>query len=239
MGKIAEVFTGDRQQGCRTESGVIKGFHAHHLLEQIAAMALEVVEQHLAHVALSRAVTKQKDCVGIGHRRRDAGEIVGVTRGPLTRRIAIVAVGEVLITSPDAMGAQHRMLCILALKPEHVGGVVIEVQHKAPALIAPRRGGVGLGMVRGDTSLLEDMTHAHQGLGVEVGLTDAAAGLDPGFLATRQTQAQSAIAEFGDLGPKGTAEGLDLGPPHPMLQGVGVERLERTQMVAFHGSFRC
>jgi hypothetical protein len=24
-----------------------------------------------------------------------------------------------------------------------------------------------------------------------------------------------------------------------VLQGVGVERLERTQMVAFHGSFRC
>ena len=52
------------QQLCVAQPAVIEGLNADDALQQVMAMALQVVEQRLAHVALTGSVAEQQHSVG-------------------------------------------------------------------------------------------------------------------------------------------------------------------------------
>jgi hypothetical protein len=63
-------------------------------------------------------------------------------------------------------------------------------------LITAGGGGVDLRMGGGDTGLLQEMTHPHHRVRIQVGLTQTGTDVDPGFLAGRHPDLQASVIKF-------------------------------------------
>ncbi len=68
--------------------------------------------------------------------------------------------GEGFAASPATMGLEHRMLNPISLQLQNVGVVVVEMQNQPVTLVAPGGSFLGLGVLAGDPSLLEQMADA-------------------------------------------------------------------------------
>ncbi|MCX5948224.1 MAG: hypothetical protein NTY67_08630 [Cyanobacteria bacterium] len=141
MGQFAEMLTGNGEQLVFREAAVIESFDANNPIDQVAMVALEVLQQ---------------DDIGIGDRCSDASEVVMIDGGSLASLIAIMAVAEILIRSPDAVELEHGMVHLFSLKAEHIGVAMVENQDESPALLSPG-GCISLRTIRGDPGLLEQM----------------------------------------------------------------------------------
>jgi hypothetical protein len=182
VGQIAEMLTGNGDQLALREATVIESFNANNPIDQVAVVPLKVLQQQRPHVVGAIAVTQQQDDIGIGDRCRDASEVVMIDGGSLASLIAIMAMAEILIRSPDAVGLEHGMVHLFSLQAEHIGVAMIEQQHESPPLIAPGGGSVSLRMIRRDADLLEQMAQAHHRFCIQIGVPQATANADPGFL---------------------------------------------------------
>ena len=149
MGQIAEMLTGNGEQLVFREAAVIESFDANNPIDQVAMVPLEVLQQQRPHVVSAIAVTQQQDDIGIGDRCSDASEIVTIDGGSLASLIAIMAMAEILIRSPDAVELEHGMVHLFSLKAEHIGVAMVENQDESPALLSPG-GCISLPTIRGD-----------------------------------------------------------------------------------------
>jgi hypothetical protein len=235
VGQIAEILPCQGQQLVITEAAIIKGFDPNNPIHQLAMVAFQIVEQQLTHVVGTTTVAQQQHDIGISDGGGKAGQVIVIDGCSLPGLIAIMAMAEVLIGAPEAMGLEYGVLHLFPLQAEHIGVAMAEMQDQATTLIAPGRRPIGLGMVKGDAGRLQQMANPHDRFRIEIGLTQATAGVDPGFLASGHLQAQAPVTQFGDRRPEGTKEGFHLRYPHSMLEGMGIESLQRAQMVAFHG----
>jgi hypothetical protein len=145
-----------------------------------------------------------------------------------------MTMGEAFSGSPKSMGAEHGMVDLITLEAVDIGAVMIQMQHQAGALVSPRRGLRGLGMVGGDGGVGEKVTQADHRLGVEIGLVNTATQTDPGLLSAGQLNPEATILQDRALRPEGVEHGLNPGDPHPMLERVGEESLQGPEVVAFH-----
>jgi hypothetical protein len=123
--EVAEVLPGDSQHLLVAEAAVVKSLNPHDPLHQVATVGFEVVQQHLTHVAFPRTVAEQQQGIGVGYRLGDACQVVGVDRSALTRLIPVMAVGEVLIRSPDPVRTKHRMLHLVSFEPERISAAMV------------------------------------------------------------------------------------------------------------------
>jgi len=220
VGQIAEMLTGNDDQLVFREAAVIESFDANNPIDQVAVVTLKVLQQQRQHVIGAIAVTQQQDDIGIGDRCRAASEVVMIDGGSLASLIAFMAMAEILIRSPDAVGLEHGMVHLFSLKAEHIGVAMVEQQNQSTALIAPGGGSVSLRMIRPDAGLLKQMAQAHHRFCIQIGIPQATAGADPGFLSCglcrRRRRSQSSVTLAA-------------------RERVGVESLKRAQLVAFHG----
>ena len=235
VGQIAEMLPGDGHELLITEAAVIEGFDPHNPIQQIAMMVFQVVEQQLAHVVGTTAMTEQQHNIGSRDGCGEACKVVVINGCSLTSLIAIMAMAEVLIGAPDAMGPEYSVLHLFPLQKEHIGVAMVKMQDQATTLIASGGGCISLGMLWGDTGLLEQMAQSHHSVRIQIGMAQSTGGVDPGFLACRQLQPQAPVTQLGDIRPQGAEEGFDLRHPYSVLERMGVESLQRAQMVAFHG----
>lgn len=144
MGEVAEVLARDGEQLGLAEAAGMEGVDAHHVLEQVTVVVLQVMQQHLAHVALALAMAQQQHRIGTLKGRGNLLEVGGVEGNALTGKVTVVAMGEVLTGGPGAMGTQQGVLGGLALQAKQMGLVMVQHQHQAQGLIAA--GGVELGL---------------------------------------------------------------------------------------------
>jgi hypothetical protein len=227
VGQIAEMLPGNGYQLVMTETGVIQGFDSHNPLHQLTMVAFKMVQQQLPHVVGTAAMAQQENGIGITDGCRDAGEVIVISVRSLPGLIPIMAMAEILIAAPDAMGPEYGVLHLFSLKAEDIGVAMVEMQDQSMTLIAPGGGPIRFRMVRGDAGLLQQMANAHHRVPVQIGLAQAAAGVNPAFLACGHLHPQAPIPQFGDGRPKGSEEGLHVGHPHSMLERMGEESLQR------------
>jgi hypothetical protein len=212
--------------------GLIQGDHTHDPLQQGAVVAVQVVEQQLAHVALAGAVPQQQHRVGLLDRPNEATQIGVIQGGPLAGDVAVVAVAEVLAAAPEAVGAQLGVLHAGALQPEGIGVGVREREHQPDGLVAPGAPGPGQGVIRAHAGGLQQVAHAHQGVGIEKGPAQAAAGVNPGFLAAGHLDAQAPAIQGRHRGTEAAQQGLHLGGAQVAAQGVGKQGCQRALVMA-------
>jgi hypothetical protein len=229
------MFPRDGHQSIFTQACVIQGFDAHDPFKQIPPLLMEMTQEHLPHIALAGAMTQQQHRIRFSHGSRDASQILGVDRSALAGQITIMAMGEILSGPPDAVGTKHRMLHLLALQAVDIGVAMVEMQHQTMALITAWRYLIRLGMVGCDAGILEEMAHPHHRISIEVGLSNAAAGADPRLGSVGHVNAEAAVIQFGDFGAEGTEQCLHLRTADAVLQRVSEQRLQRSEMVFFHG----
>ncbi len=153
----------------------------------------------------------------------------------LTGLIAIMAMAEVLIGAPDAMGLEYSVLHLIPLQEKHIGVAMVEMQDQATTLIAPGGGCIGFGMLRGDTGLVEQMAQSHHSVRIQIGMPQSTGGMNPGFLTCGHLQPQAPVTQLRDARPQGAEKGFDLCHPNSVLERMGIESLKRAQMMAFHG----
>ena len=227
LGQVAEVVPRQGQQLALAGVGLIQGDHAHDPIQQGAVVAVQVVEQQLTHVALARAVPQQQHRVGLLNRPNEATQVGVIQGGPLAGDVAVVAVAEVLAAAPEAVGAQLGVLHAVALQQVGVGVGVREIEHQPDGLVAPGPPGLGLGVIRAHAGGLQQVAHAHQGIGIEKGPAQAAAGVNPGFLAARHLDAQASTIQGRHRGAEAAQQGLHLGGAQVAVQGVGKQGCQR------------
>jgi hypothetical protein len=138
------------------------------------------------------------------------------------------------------MGLKHAVLHRIPIRPghqpEHLRGVVAQMQHQAETAIAPGNWSVGMGMIYTYASGFEQVAHPQQGVGIEIGMVKALPDPNPGFLTTRHADLQAAIPTRNHLRPESFTESPHLGCPEPMAERVGKDRLQRALVLAVHGS---
>jgi uncharacterized protein len=227
LGQVAEMVPRQGQQLALAGVGLIQGDHAHDPIQQGAVVAVQVVEQQLTHVALAGAVPQQQHRVGLLNRPNEATQVGVIQGGPLAGDVAVVAVAEVLAAAPEAVGAQLGVLHTVALQQEGVGVGVREIKHQPDGLVAPGPPGLGLGVIRAHAGGLQQVAHAHQGIGIEKGPAQAAAGVNPGFLAAGHLDAQAPAIEGRHRGAEAAQQGLHLGGAQVAVQGVGKQGCQR------------
>ena len=227
LGQVAEVVPRQGQQLALAGVGLIQGDHAHDPIQQGAVVAVQVVEQQLTHVALAGAVPQQQHRVGLLNRPNEATQVGVIQGGPLAGDVAVVAVAEVLAAAPEAVGAQLGVLHAVALQQVGVGVGVREIEHQPDGLVAPGPPGLGLGVIRAHAGGLQQVAHAHQGIGIEKGPAQAAAGVNPGFLAARHLDAQASTIQGRHRGAEAAQQGLHLGGAQVAVQGVGKQGCQR------------
>ena len=232
LGQVAEVVPRQGQQLALAGVGLIQGDHAHDPIQQGAVVAVQVVEQQLTHVALARAVPQQQHRVGLLNRPNEATQVGVIQGGPLAGDVAVVAVAEVLAAAPEAVGAQLGVLHAVALQQVGVGVGVREIEHQPDGLVAPGPPGLGLGVIRAHAGGLQQVAHAHQGIGIEKGPAQAAAGVNPGFLAARHLDAQASTIQGRHRGAEAAQQGLHLGGAQVAVQGVGKQGCQRALVMA-------
>ena len=237
VGEIAEMLPSHGQQLGVAEAAIIKAFNSHDAFQQIGAVVLEVAEQHLAQITFTAAMAQQQHRIGPFESLRDRRQVGMVGRRPLTGQVAVVAMGEILPTAPEPMGAQHRVFDRLTLETEHIRVVMVKMQHQTVALIASHGRRFGLRMLRRDTDLFEKVAHAHHRLGIEIGLPPCTAAADPGLLPRRHADAQPVVPQFPDLGTQGAKEGLNTGGTHAMAERMGKQGAQGDEMRMLHQLF--
>ena len=144
MGQIAEMLTGDGQQLLITETTVIEGFDTNNPIQQIAMVSLQMLQEQLPHVVGPTTMAQEQHHIGSGDGGGDAGEVVVIDGRSLTGLIPIMAMAEILIRPPDAVGLEHGMLHLISLQPEHIGVAMIEMQDQPVTLIPPWGRFIGL-----------------------------------------------------------------------------------------------
>jgi hypothetical protein len=235
LGQVAEMVPRQGQQLALAGVGLIQGDHAHDPIQQGAVVAVQVVEQQLTHVALAGAVPQQQHRVGLLNRPNEATQVGVIQGGPLAGDVAVVAVAEVLAAAPEAVGAQLGVLHAVALQQEGVGVGVREIEHQPDGLVAPGTARLGLGVIRAHAGGLQQVAHAHQGIGIEKGPAQAAAGVNPGFLAAGHLDAQASTIEGRHRGAEVAQQGLHLGGAQVAVQGVGKQGCQRALVMALDG----
>lgn len=208
MGHVAEVLPCQRQQLSLAQGGVIQCHDTGDPLQQLPMVTADVGDEQPAHIRLSLPMAQQQDRVGVGDRVADAFEVVVIEGRPLPGQIPLVAMTEILIPPPEAVGMQHGCLHLFPLKPPEAGSVVIEPYHQPHGLITTRTWRRRLGVLGADAGLLQQTPQAQHPLLIEPGVMQRRCGMQAGDLTGRQAHLQPVIREMLHLGAEAEQQGL-------------------------------
>ena len=185
MGQVPEVLPGVGQQLALTQRGVVDDLRGTDPLQQVGPVLGDMAEEGVDQACLTMTMTQHQHPISRLQQRGEPRQVVMVERGSLARKVAIVAMGEVLVGGPGPMGPQGCLLHGLTLEAVDIGPAMVEADHQPARLIAPlgRRAhscGIELGMEAG---VQQQAAYPQHIVGGENGVMMTRGMVQPGFTA--------------------------------------------------------
>lgn len=206
--QIAEMLPGMGQQLGICKRCVINQLSGTDATHQLRPVPPHVIQQGVHQVGFAVAMAQEQSAVCGFEGEGEPAQIVVIDRCALPCHIPIVAMGEVLLAGPEAMGLQGGVFHRIPLKPEHIGAAMVEPDHQAPGLVAAHMGSWRLGMPGGDAGSLQQVAHPQHIVNMEHGMVPSCRMMQPSFAPIWKPQAQSLVIQPLHLTPQGFPQAL-------------------------------